>query len=140
MRTVWDSRFYQLTGLQILDGERPYRDFWELKPPGMFYLMALGGLVSDTSLVPFAVLDGAFNLLTLLVASRISGSWSPCGKRRLQLAVAARRSRLAVCGIGCRADQPHRDDREREPSECYVFLPESLSVAAGSVRYAGRSG
>lgn len=37
-----DSGYYLYTGQQILQGKVPYLDFWESKPPGIFYLNALG--------------------------------------------------------------------------------------------------
>lgn len=37
-----DSGYYLYTGQQILQARQPYVDFWESKPPGIFYLNALG--------------------------------------------------------------------------------------------------
>lgn len=37
-----DSGYYLYTGQQILQGKTPYVDFWESKPPAIFYLNALG--------------------------------------------------------------------------------------------------
>ncbi|GAB4491323.1 MAG: hypothetical protein OHK0031_14500 [Anaerolineales bacterium] len=37
-----DSGYYLYTGQQILQGKIPYLDFWESKPPAIFYLNALG--------------------------------------------------------------------------------------------------
>lgn len=37
-----DSGYYLYTGQQILRGKIPYLDFWESKPPAIFYLNALG--------------------------------------------------------------------------------------------------
>jgi len=40
-----DSGYYLYIGQQILAGKIPYLDLWESKPPGIFYLNALGLLV-----------------------------------------------------------------------------------------------
>ncbi|NCP85744.1 MAG: hypothetical protein CO094_01705 [Anaerolineae bacterium CG_4_9_14_3_um_filter_57_17] len=40
-----DSGYYLYTGQQLLRGKIPYVDFWESKPPGIFYLNALGLLM-----------------------------------------------------------------------------------------------
>lgn len=36
-----DSGVYSYAGTRILEGELPYRDFWDHKPPGIYYLNAL---------------------------------------------------------------------------------------------------
>lgn len=36
-----DGTFYAYGGQRILEGDLPYRDFWDPKPPGVFYLNAL---------------------------------------------------------------------------------------------------
>lgn len=40
-----DSGYYLYIGQQILQGKIPYLDLWESKPPGIFYLNALGLLL-----------------------------------------------------------------------------------------------
>jgi hypothetical protein len=37
-----DSGYYLYIGQQILQGKTPYLDLWESKPPGIFYINALG--------------------------------------------------------------------------------------------------
>ncbi|MCZ2128052.1 MAG: glycosyltransferase family 39 protein [Anaerolineales bacterium] len=37
-----DGGFFLYAGQQILDGKLPYRDFWDSKGPGIFYVNALG--------------------------------------------------------------------------------------------------
>jgi cellulose synthase/poly-beta-1,6-N-acetylglucosamine synthase-like glycosyltransferase len=41
-----DSNFFQLTGKLILEGKVPYRDFFDHKGPFVFYIEALGYLIS----------------------------------------------------------------------------------------------
>lgn len=40
-----DSGYYLYTGQQVLLGRTPYVDFWESKPPAIFYINALGLLL-----------------------------------------------------------------------------------------------
>jgi hypothetical protein len=129
----WDSRWYQLTGLQILDGARPYRDFWDLKPPGIFYLMAFGGLFSDTSLAQFAVLDGLFNLLALAVLSRMLRVLGYLGENACP---GGRGWRLGVPGWLCIALAAVLSSHTAiaangNLTESYLLLPEALCLAAG---------
>lgn len=44
-----DSGVFLYTGWRILNGELPYRDIWDHKPPVIFYLNALGLWLSDGS-------------------------------------------------------------------------------------------
>src|SRR5688572_31121986 len=37
-----DGGYYLYVGQQIVNGQVPYRDVWESKPPGIFYVNALG--------------------------------------------------------------------------------------------------
>jgi len=49
---VWpnrDSGVFLYAGQRILGGEIPYRDFWDHKPPGIFYLNALGLVIGGGS-------------------------------------------------------------------------------------------
>lgn len=47
--TYKDSGVFLYTGWRILNGELPYRDIWDHKPPVIFYINALGLGVSDGS-------------------------------------------------------------------------------------------
>lgn len=69
-----DGGFFLYAGGQILDGKIPYRDFWDSKGPGIFYINALGLLIGGGSRwgvwwAEFACLLGMFALLyrTLLL-------------------------------------------------------------------------
>ena len=44
-----DGGFFLYAGQQILDGKIPYRDFWDSKGPGIFYINALGLLLGNGS-------------------------------------------------------------------------------------------
>lgn len=42
-------------GLRVLDGDTPYRDFWSMYAPGMFYLQALLFAVFGKTVIPQAI-------------------------------------------------------------------------------------
>jgi 4-amino-4-deoxy-L-arabinose transferase-like glycosyltransferase len=44
-----DSGVFLYAGSQILEGKIPYHDFWDHKPPGIFYINALGLLIGGGS-------------------------------------------------------------------------------------------
>ncbi|MBI2332329.1 MAG: hypothetical protein HYU84_09270, partial [Chloroflexi bacterium] len=44
-----DGGFFLYAGEQIVDGKLPYRDFWDSKGPGIFYINALGLLLGGGS-------------------------------------------------------------------------------------------
>jgi len=86
-RPYTDSGVFLYVGWRILQGEVPYRDVWDHKPPGIYYIdaagLAIGGgsrwgvwlmeAVSLTAAVVlgFALLDGAFGTLPALLASSL---------------------------------------------------------------------
>ncbi len=47
--TYSDSGVFLYTGWRILNGELPYRDIWDHKPPVIFYINALGLAIADNS-------------------------------------------------------------------------------------------
>ena len=47
--TYRDSGVFLYAGWRILNGEIPYRDFWDHKPPVIFYINALGQLITNNS-------------------------------------------------------------------------------------------
>ncbi|OGD08940.1 hypothetical protein A2397_05080 [Candidatus Amesbacteria bacterium RIFOXYB1_FULL_44_23] len=54
----FDESVFVWTGFNILNGEIPYRDFLEIKPPGIFFVNALGLLlfgVNNFKLMPFLI-------------------------------------------------------------------------------------
>lgn len=63
-----DGGFFLYAGQQIVDGKLPYRDVWDSKGPGIFYVNALGLLLGNGSrwgvwLVEFLCIFGMFWLL-----------------------------------------------------------------------------
>lgn len=85
--TFQDSGVFLYIGSHILQGQVPYRDIWENKPPGVFYLDALGlGIangsrwgvwaievfaVAIASLVSYKLLCEAFGRLAALIGTGI---------------------------------------------------------------------
>tara|TARA_B100001287_G_C22681894_1_gene530945 strand:- start:737 stop:2224 length:1488 start_codon:yes stop_codon:yes gene_type:complete len=51
----WDESTYYISGLKILEGQVPYIDFWELKPPLVFYLYSLPPLLFGEDIVSFRI-------------------------------------------------------------------------------------
>jgi dolichyl-phosphate-mannose-protein mannosyltransferase len=55
-----DQGIYALVGAGVLDGKVPYRDLWDFKPPGIFFVYALAqGIFGQTMLAPRVVEVGA---------------------------------------------------------------------------------
>ncbi|MBI3163763.1 MAG: glycosyltransferase family 39 protein [Chloroflexi bacterium] len=70
-----DGGFFLYAGDQILGGKIPYRDFWDSKGPGIFYINALGLLIGGGSrwgvwLVEFAFIFGTLSLLFSTLSKR----------------------------------------------------------------------
>lgn len=67
-----DSGVFLYTGWRVLNGELPYRDIWDHKPPVIFYIDALGQAISNNSrwgvwLIELAMLFTAAYLGFLLI-------------------------------------------------------------------------
>ena len=70
-----DGGFFLYAGQQIVDGKLPYRDVWDSKGPGIFYINALGLLLGSGSrwgawLVEFLCIFGMFWLLYNTLSKR----------------------------------------------------------------------
>ena len=71
-----DGGFFLYAGQQIVDGSLPYRDFWDSKGPGIFYVNALGlslgaGTRWGVWFVEFVCIFGALTFLY----NRLSKRW-----------------------------------------------------------------
>ncbi|HWL93246.1 MAG TPA: glycosyltransferase family 39 protein [Phycisphaerae bacterium] len=70
-RLVWreiplqtDTGMWAYIGRRILDGALPYRDLWESKPPGIYYLIAgIERLFGDLAVSALCWLDGLVSIL-----------------------------------------------------------------------------
>lgn len=71
-----DGGFFLYAGSQIMDGKIPYRDFWDSKGPGIFYINALGLLVGGGSRWGVWFVEFLFLFGTLLILYRsLSKRW-----------------------------------------------------------------
>src|SRR5688572_23081908 len=65
-----DQHLYAYTAGRVLDGEIPYRDAWDQKPPGIFVVYAAGWAVwPDTRVI--AVLDLVAAVATAFLLLRL---------------------------------------------------------------------
>lgn len=75
-----DSGVFLYTGWRILEGEIPYRDVWDHKTPGIFYLDALGLALDPASLWGVWGLEWLFvcaaSVLLFLLVKRLFGTTS----------------------------------------------------------------
>lgn len=62
-----DQGYFAVIGDRILQGQLPYRDVWDQKPPGIFYTYALAQHVLGHGTVPIHVFDLLSTLLTAAV-------------------------------------------------------------------------
>ncbi len=66
-----DSGVFLYIGWRILQGELPYRDIWDHKPPVIFYLNALGVALSGNSRWGIWIIELVFVLVAAWVGFRI---------------------------------------------------------------------
>jgi 4-amino-4-deoxy-L-arabinose transferase-like glycosyltransferase len=62
-----DEGLYNYFGLLVLEGKTPYLDFYELKPPGIFYAYALLNLIFGSTLERSHFAFMVINLLTVVL-------------------------------------------------------------------------
>ena len=86
-RPYTDSGVFLYVGWRVLEGEVPYRDVWDHKPPGIYYIdaagLAIGGgsrwgvwfleavSLSAAVVLGFALVDAAFGTLPAVLASSL---------------------------------------------------------------------
>jgi hypothetical protein len=69
----WDSATYWLIGRELASGASLYRDFWDIKPPGIFLAYAAGAILSPSPYVAawtVSVATGCATLLLVYLAMR----------------------------------------------------------------------
>ena len=75
-----DEGTYAYFGMLILQGDTPYLDFYETKPPALYYIyaamVALFGDSVEALHFGFALLNGVTVLLVFLVARRLAGFYA----------------------------------------------------------------
>ncbi len=53
-----DQSIYAVVGRGIVEGQLPYRDLWDFKPPGIFFVYALGEVLFGRSMAAPRILEG----------------------------------------------------------------------------------
>ena len=66
-----DSGVFLYTGWRLLNGDIPYRDVWDHKPPLIYFVDALGLSLAPDSLWGIWILQFVFIFLTLLLVYRL---------------------------------------------------------------------
>ncbi|MBK8269486.1 MAG: glycosyltransferase family 39 protein [Planctomycetes bacterium] len=68
-----DTGMWAYIGGRILNGALPYRDLWESKPPGVYYVFAaVEGLFGRFAVDALVWLDGAVSLAVLVVSYKVA--------------------------------------------------------------------
>jgi hypothetical protein len=67
-----DQALFALAGRMLLHGEMPYRDFWDIKPPGVYFAYASAFLVMGERMASIRVLD-LVNTAAVMVALYLLG-------------------------------------------------------------------
>ncbi|MDD5557304.1 MAG: glycosyltransferase family 39 protein [bacterium] len=62
-----DQGMFAYAGRLVLDGAVPFRDFWDTKPPGIYYLYALSEILFGGSMASIRILDLAAQVATAAV-------------------------------------------------------------------------
>ncbi len=87
-RLVWlaiplqtDTGMWAYIGGRILEGALPYRDLWESKPPGIYYLFAaVESCFGDSAFHGLVWLDGVLSVavfaITYRIATRLTTRWA----------------------------------------------------------------
>jgi hypothetical protein len=111
-----DEGLYGVIGQAILRGEVPYRDVFEHKPPGLFYLYALAVLLVPPTATGLHTFLLVWNLGTALCASSIAAALAtPVAARWTMLLFTIASASAAVEGFAL-------------TSEMLILLPLTLSL------------
>lgn len=65
-----DSGVFQYGGWRVFHGEVPYRDFWDHKSPGIFFINALGYAIGLGNPIGIAIVEFFCILVTLVLLAR----------------------------------------------------------------------
>lgn len=67
-----DQGIYAYIGNIILDGGLPYKDAWDFKPPGIYYIFALSSLLFGKSMISIRIFEIIWQITTALFISAIA--------------------------------------------------------------------
>jgi hypothetical protein len=87
-----DQSIYALVAREMLDGGAPYRDAFDFKPPGIFFIYALTRVVSGTDQSGIRVVEAACMILTAFGLVRLARVYF--GSRSVGLCAAAIASQI----------------------------------------------
>jgi hypothetical protein len=70
-----DQGIYATVGSGILDGKVPYRDLWDFKPPGIFFIFAAAQAIFGHNMAAPRILEALGLLAMAFAMSRLSERW-----------------------------------------------------------------
>jgi hypothetical protein len=70
-----DQSIYAVVGAGLLEGSVPYRDLWDFKPPGVFFVYALGQLLFGRSMLAPRLLELGGLLLVVFAFVRLGNTF-----------------------------------------------------------------
>jgi hypothetical protein len=70
-----DQSIYAVVGRGILHGQVPYRDLWDFKPPGIFFVFALGEWLFGRSMSAPRILEALGLILACLAMVSLGRRW-----------------------------------------------------------------
>lgn len=76
----WDETTYLLGARALTEGKSMYVDFWDFKPPGIFWLLSGLEFLFEDSVLPLRIVGLVVITLTGFIISRISLALSPENK------------------------------------------------------------
>jgi hypothetical protein len=127
-----DATLFAYGGKLILKGLVPYRDFWDNKPPAVFYTQALGFALGGGHWLGPTVLHALFAVATVLVMARVFADaherWLP---RAFGLVLAA----AAIANPFVTQGGHLTETFQLLPSACSLWLLCPLSPKIRALRY-----
>ncbi|MBK8915114.1 MAG: glycosyltransferase family 39 protein [Phycisphaerales bacterium] len=114
-----DDRLFAYFGWLIGQGGRPYLDFWDNKPPGIFWVNALASRIGEQGPLGAIATCGAAVVLALLAVWRIAGA-----------VFAGSVARFAALGAAAVLMTHLRFECGANRTETFVTLCETIGVAA----------
>jgi hypothetical protein len=70
-----DQSIYATVGSGMLSGKLPYRDLWDFKPPGIFYVFAAGEALFGHNMAAPRLLEAAGSIATAFAMVALSKRW-----------------------------------------------------------------
>lgn len=119
--TIGDATLFAYGGRLVLDGRIPYRDFWDNKPPLIFYLEALGYWCFGTSWLGPTLIQAAVFLLTVVAFAWLARKLYPTSQ-------AARMTFLGLVTFGLSLPVFMMDGANLTETYLLAFVPVCLTL------------